>query len=85
MCLNSSILMSLAEYLAISYMKRNTALNSQRTNAPIPLKIALIISVSFHPSDFFFLQGHLLRRFRGDYPLEHACGDAHGIGHECLV
>lgn len=47
--------MSLAEYLAISYMKRNTALNSQRTNAPIPLKIALIISVSFHPVAFFFL------------------------------
>lgn len=47
--------MSLAEYFAISYMKRNTALNSQRTNIPIPLKIALIISISFHPVSFFFL------------------------------
>ena len=38
-----------------AYMNRNAALNSQRTNAPIPLKIAFIISVSFHPGALFFL------------------------------
>ena len=38
-------------------MKRNTALNSQRTNDPIPLNIALIISVSFHPVALVVVRG----------------------------
>lgn len=53
-----------------AYMNRNTALNSQRKNAPIPLKIAFIISVFLHPGAFFFFRGHFLRRFRGDCPFE---------------
>ena len=62
-------------------MKRNTALNSQRTNDPIPLNIALIISASFHPVALVVRGLHL--DGLGCYgALEHVGRDAYRLRHE---